>query len=189
MEAPQRVRIADSLLVVIDVQDRLAASMTARPAVEASCRLLVGASTVLGVPVIATRQYPAGLGDIVAGLADAQWSTVVDKVTFDCMAEPAFERALALAGRSSIVLAGMETHICVAQTALSLIETGHAVHVVADAVCSRRALDHETALARLRAAGAHVTTTEAVVYEWLERAGTPTFKAVLELVKEREGAL
>ena len=104
-------------------------------------------------------------------------------MTFSCLAEPAFRERIEGLGRRHVVLAGMETHICITQTALALLEEGYAVSVAADATCSRRATDHEIGLARLRDAGAQITVIESVLYEALERAGTPEFRAVLELVK------
>ena len=178
------------VLVVVDVQDRLAAVMHRRDAVVRTASMLVRAAAVLGAPVMVTRQYPKGLGDTVPELAsviaDASPQrpvTVVDKLDFDCMAEPAFRDVLAATGRTHVALVGMETHICVTQTALALAAAGLTPHVVADATCSRRDEDHETALARLRSAGVDVLPSESVIYEALGRAGTHEFRAMLEVVK------
>jgi nicotinamidase-related amidase len=108
----------------------------------------------------------------------------VDKAAFDCMAERGFCERLEETGRRTVVIAGIEAHICVTQTALSLVRAGYHPYVVADAVCSRRPTDREIALARLRSAGVVVTTSESVLYEALERAGTTAFREVLQLVKE-----
>lgn len=178
------IRAADTVLVLVDIQSALADVMERRDTVVGAAALLARAATVLQVPVLVTRQYPRGLGDTVPELAEAVGQhTPIDKVTFSCLAEPAFRERLEALGRRQVVLAGMETHICITQTALALLEEGYEVSVVADATCSRRELDHEVALARLRAAGVQVTVAESVIYETLERAGTPEFRAVLELVK------
>ena len=178
------VRRDAAVLVVVDIQERLASAMPRRDAVVATAVLLARAADVLGIPVVLTRQYPRGLGDTVAELLWAEGTEgAVDKTTFDCLREPGFVTRLEKTGRRQVVLAGMETHICVAQTALSLVGAGYDVHVVADAVCSRRDTDRDTALARLRAAGATVSVAESVLYEALGEAGTPEFKAVLDLVK------
>lgn len=179
------VRREDAVLVVVDVQDRLASVMPRRDTVVASSVLLLRAAHELGMPSIVTRQYPQGLGDVVPEFAEViGGATVVDKTSFDCLREPAFADALASSGRRQVVLAGMESHICVTQTALALVTEGYGVHVVADAVCSRRDRDRDVALDRLRTAGVTVTVTESVIYEALGEADTPEFRAVLGLVKE-----
>jgi len=173
------------VLVLVDMQDRLAGVMPSRDAVVAASVLLARAAEILGVPVIVTRQYPKGLGDTVAEIAEVTHGEPVDKVSFSCPAEPAFRERLEGTGRRQVVLAGMETHICITQTALALLEDGYAVHVVADAACSRRDADHSVALDRLRAAGVVVTTAESAVYEALGVAGSAEFGAVLDAVKAR----
>jgi nicotinamidase-related amidase len=109
-------------------------------------------------------------------------------MTFDCLAERTFEARLEESARRTVVIVGMETHICVLQTALALVRAGYAVHVVADATCSRRETDRAVALDRLRGAGVVVTSAEQVVYEALGEAGTPAFREVLRFVKERDTA-
>lgn len=189
-DAPLTTARDDAVLVVVDVQERLAATMKERESVIAAVLLLASAARRLSVPVIVTRQYPKGLGDLVAEVAEALSDVPpVDKVAFSCLAEPAFRERLVATGRRQVVLAGMETHICVAQTALALRHEGWQVFVVADAVCSRVALDHEMALDRLRAAGVTVTTAEAAVYELLGRAATDEFTDVLQAVKRRSGGV
>ena len=189
--AARLVRGDGLVLVVVDVQDRLAAVMHRRDAVVRVAGILVRAAAILHAPVIVTRQYPKGLGDTAPELivvldsvaASGSPLVAVDKMDFDCMAEPTFRDALAATGRTHVALAGMETHICVTQTALALAADGYMPHVVADAVCSRRDPDHEVALARLRAAAVDVLPSESVIYEALGRAGTREFRAVLEVVK------
>ncbi len=174
----------DTVLVLVDMQSRLADAMTRRDAVVGTSALLARVAALLGVPVVVTRQYPAGLGDTVPEIREVLGEApVVDKIVFSAAAEPAFREHLGSLGRGRVVLAGMETHICITQTALALASEGFGVHVVADAVCSRRDADHEVALARLRSAGVVVTTAESVIYELLEQAATPEFKVVLEVVK------
>jgi nicotinamidase-related amidase len=185
------VTAGDLVLVVVDVQDGLAAVMHRRNRVVRMIATLARAAAIMHVPIIVTRQYPKGLGDVVpelGGLLDSLATadasvTIVDKIDFDCSAEPAFASALEATGRSHVALVGMETHICVTQTALSLAAGEHTSHVVADAVCSRRDEDHDVSLARLRSAGVDVLPSESVIYEALGRAGTADFRAVLGVVK------
>ena len=189
MEGTERVDRDRSVLVVVDVQERLAAVMPRRDEVSATSSRLVRTADVLGIPVAVTRQYPKGLGDtvpeVVSALEELEVAApVVDKTTFCCSDEPAFTAVLDEIGREQVLLVGMETHICVTQTALALKAVGRGVFVVADGVCSRDDRDHEVALARLRAAGVVVATSESVMYEALGRAGTPEFKRVLEIVKD-----
>ena len=174
----------EAVVLLIDLQPALADVMPRRePVLRAAC-LLARTCAEMGVPVLVTRQYPKGLGDTVEVVRAATAGVEpVDKVAFSCLAEPAFRARLEALGRKTVLLAGMETHICVAQTALALLAEGYTVQVAADAVCSRRETDHAIALDRLRAAGAAVTTVEAAIYEALGCAGTPEFRAVLELVK------
>ena len=191
MTATTIVERSSAVLVLIDLQERLAAAMQHRAAVLDAADKLVRVAALTGVPVIATRQYPTGLGDIEPMLratlesASADTSVVrVDKVAFDCFAEPEFSALVAHMGRRQLVITGMESHICVTQTALSALRVGHDVHVVADACCSRDEDTHAIALARLRAAGAVVTATESVLYELVGVAGTEEFRSLLKMVKE-----
>ncbi len=178
-------------LVIVDIQERLAEAMEARDRVIAATSKLARLAAMLDAPILVTRQYPRGLGSTVPELEellvelaeDGANVQVVDKLSFCCSCEPDFTEALCATGRGQVVLAGMETHICIAQTALALARSGSAVHVVADACCSRDSANHEVALDRLRAADVVVTTSESVMYEAVGRAGTPEFKALLGIVK------
>lgn len=183
------VRRDDAALLIVDVQEKLAASMERREEVLASTARLLRVAELLEWPVLVTRQYPKGLGDLDAELRDAlaahaPEAVVVDKTAFCCLAEPGFAVALAETGRPQVVVTGMETHICVTQTVLALIDDGREPFVVADACCSRRPSDHETALARMRAEGAVVTTAESVMYEAVGEAATDEFRALLRIVKD-----
>lgn len=182
---------SDLVLVVIDEQERLSAAMAHRDAVVAATERLIRTAALVGAPVIATRQYPKGLGDteptLVAAFDEIEDGGArlarVDKTTFCCCSEPAFLDELESFGRRQLVIAGMETHICVAQTALDLAARDYRVHVVADATCSRRDEDHRIALDRMRAAGVVVTTAESVMYEAVGRAATDEFRELLAIVK------
>jgi len=184
----------DAVLVVIDIQQRLAAAMEHAKGVVAATGLLIRAASIAGVPIVVTRQYPQGLGDthpavehVLKEAADSGAGVVVvDKTSFDCFAEPAFADAVCATGRRQLVLAGMESHICVAQTGLIGLREGFDVHVVADACCSREAYAHDVAVHRLGAAGAVVTLAESVAYELVGQAGTPEFKRLLAAVKSAD---
>jgi nicotinamidase-related amidase len=188
---PDLVDRDDLVLLVIDVQARLAAAMEGRDSVVGVVARLVRAAAIVGAPVIVTRQYPEGLGGTVPeveGAVDevrgAVPVNVVDKTAFCACEEPGFLAAVDSTGRRQVAIVGMETHVCVTQTALALEGAGYRVHVVEDGCCSRRVRDHETALARLRSQGVTVTCSESVIYEAAVRAGTGEFRRLLAVVKE-----
>jgi nicotinamidase-related amidase len=182
----------DFVLVIIDIQERLAAAMGRRDRVVRAVTRLARAAAMLGVPIIVTRQYPEGLGPtvleletVLGDLAAAGAEVIgVDKTAFCCAAEADFSEALSMTERTQVVLVGMETHICVAQTALALAAEDYEVHVPADACCSREDVAHEVALDRLRFSGVVVTASESVMYEAVGRAGTEEFRRLLAIVKE-----
>jgi nicotinamidase-related amidase len=163
-------------VLVVDVQEGFR-SYEAFDAVSAACGRLVEGARILGVPVVATAQYPKGLGPVApeVGLQDER---PVEKTVFSAVRADGFD----LGGRDQVVVCGIEAHVCVMQTALDLLERGAEVHVVADAVGSRHAQDREVGLHRLDRAGATLTTVEAALLELCERAGTPEFKAVQKVI-------
>ncbi len=171
-----------SCLLVIDVQTRLAPAMEAHHRVIANTAVLMKAAARLRVPMLVSEQYPRGLGPTVPELA-AGAGAVVEKIHFSCLGEQAYAQRFRGLGRRQAVVAGIEAHVCVLQTCIELMEGGDQVYVVADAVSSRTAENATLALARLRAAGAAIVTTEMVIFEWLRRAGTPEFKELSALVK------
>ena len=173
-------------MLVIDVQDKLLPSIRGREALlDAALRLVRGAA-LFGVPALATEQYPQGIGPTAAGLAaalGAAGAKVLHKMTFSCVAEETVAAALDDLRRTSIVLAGIEAHVCVLQTALDLKERGYGVRVCADAVGSRSDVDYFIALERLRHAGVGVSTVESELFEMCHACGTSEFKSMIELIK------
>ena len=179
MMPAMRLDPATCLLAVIDVQERLLPAIPEAARVVARCTRLAAAARLLGVKTVVTEQYPRGLGGTVAALA-ATLPAASSKMTFSCCGSADF--AAAAAGVDAVVLAGLETHVCVTQTALDLLGRGLVVFVAVDAVASRHALDHEVALRRLEAAGAIPTTSEAVLFEWCRSAEHPRFQEIRRLV-------
>ena len=173
-----------SQLVIVDVQTKLAGVMPADvSSVIKNCAILLQAADLLDIPSLYTEQYPKGLGSTVSELsAYLSNKKAVEKTAFSCCAEPAFKRQLS-ADRSNIILAGMEAHICVVQTALDLQAQGKAVFVVEDAIISRKPENKSNAVKRLRQAGIIVTNTESVVFEWLGEAQGDAFKKISQLVR------
>lgn len=178
------IKAGRSVLVVIDMQQRLVPAMLAPARTLKNAALLIEAAREMDVPVMLTEQYPKGLGHTVSEVADvAAGCPVFEKVHFSCMEDQAFAEALNDLGRQQVVLAGMEAHICVVQTAASLLEAGYEVFVASDATAARSAASEDACLKRLSAAGVGIVTTEMVVFEWLGKAGTPSFKKMLPKVK------
>ncbi len=175
---------ADAALLVVDIQERLAAVMSKRERVVENTLHLIEAARLLGLPVVVTEQYPKGLGPTIEGIKSALPEyKPFEKVHFGCCDEPGFNDLIAGLDRRIIIVAGMETHVCVLQSVVGLLKDGYAVHVVADAVCSRKKDDHLTALGVARDAGAVVTSTEAALFQLLRRAGTEEFKAISRRIK------
>lgn len=174
-----------SRLVLIDLQERLLSAIPSASRLVADVAALAAAAQTLGVPIDVTEQVPEKLGSTVPTLQPFA-SQRSPKQQFSAV--PALNLGSALErtdGRDRIVLAGVETHVCVLQTAFDLLSLGYRVTIPADAVASRRESDHVAALQRLRDNGATVTTWEAIVFEWLETAADPAFKTISQLVKQR----
>lgn len=174
----------DTALVVIDVQGKLAQLMYDKANLFENLRRMVQGAQILEVPVLVTEQYPQGMGPTVAEVADLLPDTPpISKTSFSCCGNNAFSTALRSLNRRQIVLTGIETHICVQQTAVDLIGSGYAVQVVADAVSSRTLENKQIGLEKMRDASALITSTETALFELLKAAEGPQFKAVLNLVK------
>ena len=174
-----------SVLVVVDMQEPFLSVINGREALVGNVRLLCQAARTLGIPTLATVQYAERMGGVVLPVAEVLPPDVypLDKMCFSCAGSEAFMARLAATGRRQVVLCGVETHICVSQTAHDLAHAGYAVHVAADAVNSRTLERHKLGMERIRDAGISPCASEAAVYEWLREAGTPEFKEILRLVK------
>jgi nicotinamidase-related amidase len=178
---PGLLKRDDCILVIIDVQEKLLPVVSDHEKILANVVKLAKFAQIMRLPVVMTEQEKLGptVPEISAGLTAPQ---VFNKITFDCFGEEAFRAYLGLSGRKTLILAGIEAHICVAQTALTALDN-YKVHVVTDAVSSRDPHNSFVALDRLAYRGAVLTTTEMVMYEIMRRADIPEFKAVLKLVK------
>jgi nicotinamidase-related amidase len=173
-----------SVLFIVDMQARLAPAMEGAEAILARTRILLEAASRLEIPIVVSEQYPQGLGHTDERLLPLPESArVLPKLAFSAARDPAIREHLDRLGRPQVVLAGMETHVCVLQTALGLREAGHEVAVVADAVGSRLPERRELGLARMRARGVEVVDSEMVVFEWLGEAGTPVFRELSRLIR------
>jgi len=196
----ERLLRARAALLVVDIQERLVAVMPPEIAAQVikNTTILIGAAARLGIPIVVSQQYPKGLGQTVPELASAlaaaeeEHGAAVyrfDKIEFSAAASPAFqalppaEKIGAMMTREQWIVCGMETHVCVYQTVRDLVGPACAVHVAADAACSRTKANWRTGLALTREVGALVTSTEAVVFDLLGQAGTDEFKALSKMIK------
>jgi nicotinamidase-related amidase len=174
----------DSVLLIVDVQEKLASVMQERERVVGNNLHLLELAKMIGMPVMVTEQYPKGLGLTVAEIRESvPVYRPVEKMTFDCCGRPPFLEELKGHGRRTVILTGMETHICVLQTCLGLRKGGVNVHVVRDAVCSRTRDNWKTGIEFMRDAGAVVTSTETVLFQLLKKAGTEEFKKISLRIK------
>jgi nicotinamidase-related amidase len=174
-------------LLVIDVQERLGKAMDPEryARVLQNTRTLVKGANVLGLPVFVTEQYPKGLGPTEPSLAEllAPESTPVEKLAFSCGAVKEVARRLYTSGRKQILVAGMETHVCVFQTVRDLVAGGYQPFVARDATLARTPENHELGLTLMREAGATISSTETMLFDLLGEAGTPEFKQIAPLLK------
>jgi len=173
----------DAVLLVVDVQGKLARLMHEADALFDQIARLVRGAKVLEVPVLATEQNPDGLGPTVDEVRPHLPSAPTAKMAFSCCGEPAVVEALEATGRRQVLLCGIETHICVYQTARDLLARGWEAHVAADAVSSRTAGNREVGLEKMRVAGAEITSVETALFEMLQAAEGPAFKQILKIVK------
>lgn len=176
-----------STLLLVDVQERLLPAMAEPADVESRCVILLKAANALGLAVTVSEQYPKGLGHTVPGLkAELGSATVFEKLAFSCWKDPAIKDHMIghhESNRPLVILAGIEAHVCVLQTAADLSAAGFGVFAVADAMSSRSPSSHALALDRMRQNGVSVVNTEMVVFELLQRAGSAEFKVLSALVR------
>ncbi len=171
-------------LIIVDVQGKLAELMHDRDTLFANLQRLAKGAKVLGLPILWNEQIPEKLGPTIAPLRELLCDLQpMPKNSFSCCGSPAFLEALEQTGRRQTLLAGIETHVCVYQTALDLLERGYQVQVVGDAVSSRVAHNKEIALQRMKDAGAQITSTEMALFELLRKAEGPAFSEIIKIVK------
>jgi nicotinamidase-related amidase len=185
--SPEMMSRSDSALLVVDVQEKLVPAIGAAARVVWNVRRLIDGAKVLGLPVLATEQYPQGLGATVPELA-SRLEHRPAKLSFSCRELPDWFADLRQRNIEKLLVSGLETHVCIQQTVLDLLADGWRVYVAADAVGSRYEIDHQTALRRMDSSGAVLTTTEAALLEWCQIAGTPEFKQISRLVRENPPA-
>jgi nicotinamidase-related amidase len=175
----------ETLLLIIDVQGRLAQGVVQSATLETNIGKLAKACAILDVPVLLTEQYPKGLGSTIESLKELlPDNVVVEKLSFSCCGTPEFMRQLRSFNRNDILVAGIEAHVCVYQTAVDLVEFGYNVHLVTDCVSSRTEENRLLGIRCIEKAGASLTSTEMAIFELLRVAEGEQFKAISKIVKE-----
>lgn len=187
MPHPHIARPDASILVIVDVQEPFARAMGDREKMTSNIATLVRVARINQVPIIVTEQNPSRLGPTVPELSsllkELSSYDPIGKMVFSCCAVEPFIQRVYDSGRDTLILVGMEAHVCIAQTALDALNMGYRTHVVQDAVTSRHPSDYSTAMEKLRHAGAIITSTEMVAYELIGEAGTPQFKQTMEFLR------
>ena len=182
-----RISSENTQAIIVDVQERLFPHIHEHEALSARLQILIRGLYELRLPIVLTEQYRKGLGATIEPITEVLEAAgafqAFEKMAFSCCDDPAIGEHLSTSGASFVVLAGIEAHICLLQTAIDLLAGGHTPVVVADATGSRRPYDREVALERMRASGAIVTTVESLLFELCRFAGTDTFRAISKLVK------
>ena len=184
MSHPAILRDSDAVLLVVDVQDAFLKAIWERERVVENTVRLVEAAKVFDLPVLATLQNAQRMGGCTQAVAEAlPRNDCVDKMTFSCSGEASFRRMLEATGRRQVLICGVETHICVNQTAHDLLALGFGVHIARDAVSSRTQSNWQVGIEKMRDSGCVITSTEAAIFELLGNASRPEFKKILPLVK------
>lgn len=169
----------DSLVVFIDIQEKLTPLVIDSQSFVERCEWVLRLAQAMNVPILASEHYPKGLGQILANLSPyLQNTNCIEKIHFSCMQESTYLQRLRDFNKNQMVLIGIEAHVCVLQSALEMKDQGFEVFVVVDAVSSRKELDLEYGLKRMKQNGVHLITSEMVFFEWLRLAGTPEFKSL-----------
>ena len=181
---PHILQAESAIVVVVDMQEPFLRGIHERERVIQNVARLVQGAKVLGVPVLCTLQNRKAMGDVIAEIqALLPPHPPFEKMAFSCYADPRFASELDRSGRKQVVLCGVESHICVSQTAAALLAAGYQPHVCADAVSSRTAENWRAGIEKVRQAGGLINATESVLFEILQEAGTPNFREILRIVK------
>jgi isochorismate hydrolase len=186
MNSLSRIEREEAVLIIIDVQDVLMKKMNQEVGknVIQNIRTLLTFAKEMAIPILMTEQYPKGLGKTVPEIKMELGSILpIEKVSFSCCGVETFNEKLNRLGRKQVILSGIETHVCMLQTAADLIQKGYEIHVVADAICSRRKLDWEIGLRWMEKRGAMISTTEIIAFQLLKEAGTEEFRGLSKLLK------
>jgi nicotinamidase-related amidase len=186
MDLLSRVDRKEAVLIVVDVQEVLMKQMNQEIGenIIRNIKTLLAFAKEMSIPILMTEQYPKGLGKTVSEIRTVLGSILpIEKLSFSCCGVKMFDDKLNQLARKQVILTGIETHVCVLQTANDLIQKGYGVHAVADAICSRRKLDWEIGLRWMEKRGAMISTTEIIAFQLLKEAGTEEFRGLSKLLR------
>ena len=178
-----RIKSENSVAVCVDLQEKLFAVVHDNMELEGRLVTILTGLSELNVPVITTEQYPKGLGHTIDPLKVIMDGALIEKSTFSCVDDEVFESKLNSLQRKTVIVFGIEAHVCVLQTTVDLLEKGYEVFVVVDCISSRNVTDKDIALRRLEKEGAYLTTVETLLFELCQDSKSPSFKVISSLVK------
>jgi nicotinamidase-related amidase len=179
-----RIFANDTVALVIDIQEKLFPHIDNHKNLQTNCEILLSGLNVLNIPIVVTEQYPKGLGPTIKSISGLiKDFNPIEKLSFSCCGESKFLESLHEYGKRNVIICGIETHVCVLQTVMDMIERGYLPVIIEDCVSSRKSTDRETALKRMAREGVITTTYESMLFELLEVAGTDQFKQISKLVK------
>ena len=176
-----KLKKEDCLLLVIDIQERLIPVIYQHEEVIHNANILLKGMEILGVPVIVTEQYPKGLGNTCKEIILGDDAKVMEKITFSCLGNDHIKESVQT--KKQIIICGVEAHICVLKTALDLLDEGYQVHLITDAVSSRKKENKQVAIERMKQSGVFISSTEMILFQLLDKAGTEEFKLISKLIK------
>ncbi len=175
----------NSILLIVDFQEKLAKAMKEEvlEVVVKNTVKIINLARIYSIPILITEQYPKGLGNTLPQIKELVENEPLEKIHFSCALEEIFINKIKEYNKSKIIITGMETHVCVWQTALDLLARDYLIFIPKDAVCSRRKEDWKTGLSLIQNAGGVITCAETLIFQILRKAGTPQFKQMLEFIK------
>ncbi|MFY9223125.1 MAG: hydrolase [Blastocatellia bacterium] len=183
MENVGLLKRTETALLIIDLQEKLMPVIYNRTEIFSNVNKLIAGAEILSVPIIITEQYSKGLGHTCSDVQLPNNPLIIEKMCFSSMLSNEVVNKLQELKIKSLIIAGVEAHVCVLKTALDALSQGFEVHIVADAVSSRKAFDKETALERLRQVGSYIVTVEMILFQLMDFAGTEEFKKISRLIK------
>ena len=179
-----RIKIDDTAMVVVDIQERLLPHIFEYEILEKNCNTLISGMQILNIPMLVTEQYSKGIGPTIESVRNTLGDfEPIEKMNFSCCGESSFLHSLEKLSKKNVILCGIESHVCVLQTALDLYERGFQPVLIADCVSSRKLNDKTHAIERMRQTGVIISTYESILFELCQVAGTEQFKAISRLVK------
>lgn len=173
----------DCVFLLIDIQEKFLPVIYDIQSVIDNANRLVQSALILDIPLLVTEQYPKGLGRTVDGVKLKSDQKIIEKISFDCFRCDEFANTIDQINRKTLVIFGIEAHVCVLKTTLSALSEGYEVHLIADAVSSRTQRNRDIAIERMRQSGAFIASTEMILFQLMDKAGTDEFKAISKLVK------